>query len=825
MPTDNQFIRTELRYSGEEELKIIKDELSLSGAITIGEYDGMVEADLPVSSLEVLKKKHILMDFPSQKGLPENESAELQEITTAEQKTERSVVQSDWIFNFKKKSTRSYIDKKTNKLKTKGQSAEPGTGDDGDNVRESFPEISDGELETITIPENKSEEIPETAEEGLYIVIFNGPLNSAWRSAFNTHGIKLSSLFDAQNEYSYQAFLTKEQYDYLSVQDIIVSVRKFELEKKLTEPLIKDLSAADNQFESFTPLKKFDIVLADEKYLGKISETISTSGEATIIDSGLNIIRIETNPESPLLAALAGSPYISSLALYEPPTLYCDVCRKTVGLEYPDTATVFFGDAEIVGVIDSGIDQIHSDLKKRIKAALQYGSGVTNDQAGHGTHVAGIICGDGTASGGKIKGMAPKAEVVSLGIVNSKGELDLPVDIGRLLKIVADNGAKIINLSLGRKVSGDYQLGSFSVDKYVYENPEILVVVAAGNEGNAVNGKLAYKTVGAPATAKNVLTVGAATGRRTTPAINQTWGNLKPANFPLPPLNTVKLISLLDHPALGSSTGPTDFDSIKPEVIAPGTYILAAKATASNVSTSSSEFFDNNYTFKTGTSMATPVVTGIAALVREYLRTIHNYAAPSSSLLKAIIIGSSYKIDNNRAAPDDESLTKVGFPDFDQGFGLVNLSKLLNERTIGLTYADIFNTNEKALESRAPLGGLVKSSREYTFEITNSNQELSITLTWIDPPAKGVQNNLQLSVKPPSNEWKLGNMEHLYKKDATFDTLFDLKPLDKYNNTEKVVLKDPAPGKYLVRITAQNTLSKQGYSLAILGNISGFTER
>lgn len=223
--------------------------------------------------------------------------------------------------------------------------------------------------------------------------------------------------------------------------------------------------------------------------------------------------------------------------------------------------------------------------------------------------------------------------------------------------------------------------------------------------------------------------------------------------------------------------------------------------------------------------MATPVVSGMAALVREYLRTVHNYSTPSSSLIKAIIIGNSHQIASYRNAPADTSLDKIGFPDFDQGFGLVDLGKMLDEKKIQLKYIDIFNTEPKALESRAPLGGEIKSSREYSFAITDSTEDLSVTLTWIDPPARGMQNNLQLSVKLPSNEWKLGNMEHSYKKDELFDTLFDLKPLDKYNNTEKVLIKNPPPGKYLIRITAQNTLSRQGYSLAILGNISGFVER
>jgi serine protease AprX len=829
MANENQFIRAELRYSGEDELKIIRDELSISGALIIAEYDGMVEADLPVSSLEVLKKNHILMDFPSKKGLPAKDNLELSNIPTIALEKERNIEETEWISNFKKKAGRSYIDRHSNTLKTKSKAAdEPKEESPGERGEEtiSFPEtVGGGDMETAVLPESKNEEKADIDEQPLYIVAFKGPLNSAWRSQFSEHAITLTSSFESENEYSYKAFLTKAQYEYLTAQEITASVSKYEIERKLTDNLVKELATGDRGLESMVFLKKFDVVLSDEKYLEKVSETIQSSGQATIIDSGLNIIRIEISPDAPLFAALAGSPYISSLALYEPPTLYCDVCRKVVGLEYTNPATAFFGDSEIVGIIDSGIDDTHSDLKNRIKAALKYGTGFIQDQAGHGTHVAGIICGDGTASNGKIKGIAPKAQVVSVGIVNSSGQLDLPVDIGKLLKIAVDNGAKIINLSLGRKVSGEYQLGSFSVDKFVYENPEILVVVAAGNDGNAISGPLAYKTVGAPATAKNVLTVGASSGRRTTPVINQTWGNLKPASFPLPPLNTMKLISPEDHPSLGSSTGPTDFDSIKPEVVAPGTYILSAKASTSPISPSSSEFFDNNYTFKTGTSMATPVVSGMAALVREYLRTVHTYSNPSSSLIKAIIIGNSHQIESYRKAPGDTSLSKVGFPDFDQGFGLVDLSKLLNEKSIKLFYADIFNTDPKALESRAALGGSIKSSREYAIDITDNTGDLSITLTWIDPPARGIQNNLQLSVKLPSNKWELGNMEHNYKKDELFDTLFDLKPLDKYNNTEKVLIKNTPPGKYLIRITAQNTLSRQGYSLAALGNIAAFAER
>jgi hypothetical protein len=145
-----------------------------------------------------------------------------------------------------------------------------------------------------------------------------------------------------------------------------------------------------------------------------------------------------------------------------------------------------------------------------------------------------------------------------------------------------------------------------------------------------------------------------------------------------------------------------------------------------------------------------------------------------------------------------------------------------------LGYADIFNTDNNAMESRVPIGGPVKSYREYVVDILDSASDLSITLCWIDIPAKGVQNNLQLSVKTPENKWEIGNMGHIYKKSSFFDTTsyYNLMPHDKYNTTEKIFIKNAPAGKYLIKITAQNTInSPQGYSLAVLGNNFDFIER
>lgn len=454
-----------------------------------------------------------------------------------------------------------------------------------------------------------------------------------------------------------------------------------------------------------------------------------------------------------------------ALSLYEPPELYCDVSRVTLGLTSSTQPTCpFSGKGETVCVIDSGIDDQHPDLINNLKKSVGFENGTKIDQVGHGTHVSGIIAGDGSASNGKIIGIAPQSSLVSVGVVDQDKQLNLPPDFADLFKIALQNEAKIINLSHGKPVFGNYHLGSFSVDQFIYENPEVLVVVAAGNNGNSkIGNQLAYRTVGSPATAKNALTVGAATTRRSDPQNKQTWGQISPAEFPSKPFNLIQLTSQVDYPSLRSSTGPTDYDSIKPEVLAPGNYILSTKASTTTISPTAPSFYDEYYTFLTGTSMAAPTVSGIAALVREYLKKVHQCSNPSSALLKAIIICTGRKIDNNRKSPDN-SLNQVGFPDFDQGFGVVDFSTLLHGPKTNLHFIDIYNKDLKALESRAPIGGSVKSFREYILEIEDGRSEISITMTWIDPAAMGIQNNLQLSVKTPSNDWLLGNMDHLYKK-------------------------------------------------------------
>lgn len=818
MANNEQLVKAELHYTSPEDLAVIKDELQKAGVNTAAEYDGMIEATLPLSSVLSLSEKNILMDFPE--GIRQPETGGLESFTEDKVSGARAIQPSSaWLSAFKEKAASSYIDPITNTIKNRNEAGAI------ENDFESFPANDGGGLEVMV----REEEREETALTGLYIVRLHKPLDTRFRNALKEKKITLASYTEGSQLYCYKSFLDAQQYKFLDGHEAVAAVSAFGIEQKLSNNFVKELSTeAESGLESIQ-LKEFEIALSDEQYREQITALINNSGQGTVTDAGAAIIRFQTNPESALLAALAGSPYVISVSPYRPADLFCDVSRAVLGIDFKNPANAFTGKDETVCIIDSGVDTNHPDIKPQLKAALNFKQGVVVDQAGHGTHVAGIICGNGAASENKdvkITGVAPGVKLVSVGIRRADGNLELPPDMKDLFEVGKKEEAIIFNLSLGRKVNSQYHLGSLSVDQFIYDNPEILVVVAAGNEGNAAQGILEYGTLGSPATAKNALTVGAISGVRTKPEIKFSWGARYPASFPKPPQSKYPMMHADEETALTSSSGPSDYNSIKPEVVAPGTFILAAKASGVSILPTSAEYYDEHYTFKTGTSMAAPFVTGMAALLREYLRKEHNCTNPSAALLKAIIVGAAHKINNSRTGFADNSLEVIGFPDFDQGFGLVNLDKLINAKTAALNFRDIYNDKPEALESRADPGGTVKSKRDYKFIVPDNAGLISITLTWTDEAAKGIQNNLQLALQPAGKNWVLGNNEHLYQKDARFGSLNKVfgQLMDKNNNTEKIVLTDPAPGKYTLRVMAQNTLSPQGYSLAIIGNITGFTE-
>ncbi|MBS2964867.1 S8 family serine peptidase [Actinocrinis puniceicyclus] len=255
-------------------------------------------------------------------------------------------------------------------------------------------------------------------------------------------------------------------------------------------------------------------------------------------------------------------------------------------------AAGFDGTGAKVGIVDTGIDATHPDLVGKVAAAQDFTSdGNTNDDVGHGTHVASIIAGTGAASGGAQKGVAPGATLVSAKACTAAG-CEQSAIIDAMQWASAQPGVKVVNMSLGGAPSGGSDPLDQAVDNLTASSG-VLFVVAAGNSGPG------YGTVGSPGEADAALTVGA--------------------------------VDKSDAIASFSSRGPRIVDSaLKPDITAPGVAITGA---CSSTGTFCSP--GQTYVQLSGTSMATPHVAGGAAVLAE----AHPTWSPAQ--LKAALMGSA----------------------------------------------------------------------------------------------------------------------------------------------------------------------------------------
>jgi serine protease AprX len=258
-----------------------------------------------------------------------------------------------------------------------------------------------------------------------------------------------------------------------------------------------------------------------------------------------------------------------------------------------------------VAIIDSGI-QPHADLPlSRIRAFEDFvdGSPTPVDGCGHGTHVAGVIAGNGRSSDGDYAGIAPTVDIVSLRVLgddcsgNTSDVIDALEWIGRNHELYR---IKVVNLSLGHAV-----LEPIFTDPLVQAverlaRKGVTVVTAAGNRGiNPATGRPGYGGAGVPCNAPSAICVGS--------------------------LDTFGSIQLDDDRVTDSSSrGPTRFDLLaKPDLVAPGINVVSLAAMGSRLFT---EFPENRvagangeprYFVLSGTSMASPVVAAAAALLLQ----------------------------------------------------------------------------------------------------------------------------------------------------------------------------------------------------------------
>ncbi len=303
-----------------------------------------------------------------------------------------------------------------------------------------------------------------------------------------------------------------------------------------------------------------------------------------------------------------------------------------------------------VAVIDSGIvNSSHSSVKK--SDLDKFGTGSTrvvyshswvkdglggDDAYGHGTHVAGILGGNGYNSTGAndfqtLTGIAPKVQLVNLRVLDSNGQgtdSSVIAAIASAIQLKSTYNIQVINLSLGRPVFESYTLDPLCQAVEAAYQAGIVVVVAAGNDGrdNSV-GNNGYGTITSPANDPYVITVGAMKAMGT-------------------PTRADDLI------ATYSSKGPTAIDHIaKPDLVAPGNLVdsFMADPTATLATTypqnavPTSSYMTNGtsaaspYFTLSGTSMAAPAVSGAVALLLQAQPTL------TPDQVKARLMKTAYK--------------------------------------------------------------------------------------------------------------------------------------------------------------------------------------
>ena len=385
------------------------------------------------------------------------------------------------------------------------------------------------------------------------------------------------------------------------------------------------------------------------------------------------------------------------------------------------------------------------------------------------------------------------------------------------------DGARISNNSWGSAGDGDYDLDAQAYDALVRDarptdsgypaagNQEMVIVFAAGNAGPDAT------TVGAPGTAKNVLTVGAAANVRSmTPAQGGTDATGADGS------------DVVDSDARNandiaffSSRGPCADGRIKPDLVAPGTHItggapqnspppspagtgaalpwfldfgnifgcagFGVSGLPNRCLVSANDFFPLNqqfYTVSTGTSHAAPAVAGAGALLRQYFIN-QGRVPPSPALTKAYLLNSARYL-TGLGANDTLPSPNQGMGELNLGMAFDGVPRLMRDQLA----ADMFTASGQ--------------TRQFHGTIGDSTQPFRVTLVWTDSPgstmaSRTLNNDLDLmvTVGGVTYQGNIFNGAH----SVTGGTA------DRLNNVESVFLPAGTTGNFTVTVTAYNITS------------------
>lgn len=680
-------------------------------------------------------------------------------------------------------------------------------------------------------------------ERGLYLVQCPESVTPEWRDALEATGAKVRN-YIPENAYLVDA--TADAYCRIESEVPHSYLGPFKAEWRLEEGVAaaatedeqasgngKRSSAANARSAAAVEAMVYDILLFEAADLAAVSGRISGLAGCEVMPSVGAVIRARLTADA--ILEIASWVEVHWIEPYVEPTINNNVAiqapRMNVQTVWPNGASNLglTGAGQVVAVADSGLDSgnmstIHEDVRGRIVSAYSIGrmndDGRWDDPGGHGTHVVGSVLGNGAKSNGTIKGVAYEASLVfqSLCMPTNLWTRDVYggwhyslwsySDLRYLFLETYTNqngraGARIHSNSWGYStesedghvidVKGKYRTGCHGVDAFMFDNPDMIIVWAAGNDGIDADkdGIIDAESLDVPATAKNCITVGASENYRTSGGYSPyRWGDAWQDCFPANPIKT----DYISRPSSGGNQGIAAFSSrgpcvdgrIKPDIVAPGTDILSMKSCIGFAETWGG--YDKYYHFMGGTSMATPLVSGSAALVRQWLQRDVGVPNPDGATIKAVLLAGAKSLSPGQYGTVQYREIPASYPNNVEGWGQANVGNAVT------------NVNGIVVKDAQ----IIAQGEVKTFKfMAKAGSALVIVMAYTDAPgspaaSKALVNDLDLLVTTPSGAT-------LYPNSRTSP--------DSVNNVEGVRIASAEAGVYTATVTATSIGQGMEYSL------------
>ncbi len=571
---------------------------------------------------------------------------------------------------------------------------------------------------------------------------------------------------------------------------------------------------------------KVDVVVTVfEKAAATAEEIVKLGGSARVVSTALGKEALVVSVPTRALAGLAALPDVWNVEPAMTPQPELDIAPVRIGVRAnaaPPWANIdnLDGTGQVLGIYDTGLDTgnpatLLADFQGRVNGDIANwtnpaptipqswaGLNYKGDPSSHGTFVTDVAVGNGaTSAGGLLTGVAFMATAIMRPFnADSNGLQPGYLNIDRALTNAFAANARVHNNSwvpatgtfpVLAPVLNTYSLqGSSAIDTFVGTNPTMLVVTSAGNYGAQGAG-----SIGTLSCSKDSLVVGNA-------------GNGTPPTGAAGPPFTYPTATAINAMANSSSQGPVVGGRLKPDVCAPGAMVamrcpqsMAATCPATGAGPSNQPYLNQpGFAYASGTSFSTPLVSGSAVLLREFLATQTNLPNATGMLVKALLVNGTSPLYNY-------------VPDNMQGWGEINLRQSIDGFGAGqIMYFDSLTEPGAAFVFTQQGQSVVFPNLTFS-----AATQLAITLTWYDPPDAGLAgalvNDLDLTLTLADGTTVYhGGVPSMQNGQTAANG-----PADTANSFEKLILAQTPAGACTITVTAATLApgSRQPFALAV----------